>query len=322
LENVKAILCPKGIPVFPLPQEGEDKVENLAKGGVRVMIPFFSPLTLTLSPNGERESMKMSYCLKGNLLTHFLKMGIFLLIILLMLPSLAQSKSFSSLNNKGNKFYFKGDYQGALELYKKAEEKSPKSPVISNNLGNVAHQQGDFGEAEKYYQRALDNTNKLESANSLYNLGNNYFRRGQMENALQSYEKCLELNPSDRDAKYNIEFIKRMQKQNQEQEQKKSQQKEKQNSQKENQKKNEEQKQQQEQKEKEQQQKQSSQQQNEKQKEEQKQEEQQKFSESQPKMSKEEAEGILSAVKEKEKELLEKQKKFGEIKTGRVGKDW
>jgi hypothetical protein len=61
--------------LFPLPQEGEDKVENLAKGGVRVMIPFFFPLTLSLSPNGERESMKMSYCLTGKPSDVFSKNG-------------------------------------------------------------------------------------------------------------------------------------------------------------------------------------------------------------------------------------------------------
>jgi hypothetical protein len=48
---------------------------SLKRERIKVMIPFFSPLTLTLSPNGERESMKMSYCLTGKPSDTFSKNG-------------------------------------------------------------------------------------------------------------------------------------------------------------------------------------------------------------------------------------------------------
>jgi len=237
------------------------------------------------------------------------------IVMSLVLPSLGQAKPTSSLNSKGNKLYLKGEYQKALELYKRAESQDPKSPAISNNLGNVAHQQQNFEEAGRYYQRALENTNQRELANTYYNLGNNYFRGSQLEQAMASYERCLELNPNDLDAKYNLEFIKRTQKQNQKQQQENSEQKEKQTSGQEKENK-EEQKKQQEQKEKGQE-KQASEQQSEKEK-----QKEEQGAGSQQKMSKEEAERILSAVREQEKELLEKQKRFGEPKRGKIGRDW
>lgn len=238
---------------------------------------------------------------------------VLLITIFLGLPALAQSKSFSSLNNKANRLYLKGDYQKALELYKKAEAKEPSSPVISYNLGNVGHQQKDFQQAERYYQRALGNTDKKQLADTYYNLGNNYFRQGRIEESLKSYENCLKLNPNDLDAKYNIEFIKRMQKQNQKSEQEKQNEKDKSNQQN----KSPENKENQQQKEKS-----AKQNEKEKQQQEQQSEKEQKSAQPQPKMSKEEAERILSAVREQEKELLKKQERFNQAKPIRVGRDW
>ena len=83
MESVKAIVFPKDILVFPLPKEGEDKVENPATAASEGDDSLLFPLTLTLSPNGEREKVEMSYCLERNLLTHFVKMGILPLSFLL-----------------------------------------------------------------------------------------------------------------------------------------------------------------------------------------------------------------------------------------------
>ena len=243
---------------------------------------------------------------------------VLLITIFLVLPALAQGKSFPSLNNKANKLYLKGDYQKALELYKKAEAKEPSSPVISYNLGNVGYQQKDFQQTERYYQRALGNMDKRQLANTYYNLGNNYFRQGRIEESLKSYENCLKLNPNDLDAKYNIEFIKRMQKQNQQSEREKQNEKDESNQQ------NKSQENKNNQNKENQQQKEQSGKQNAKERQEQEQqnEKEQKSPQQQPKMSKEEAERILSAVREQEKELLKKQERFNQAKPIKVGRDW
>ena len=230
------------------------------------------------------------------------------IIALLVVSELAWAEPFSFLNNKGNKFYLKDEYQKALELYKKAEVENPKSPIISYNLGNVKHQQKHFEQSEKYYHRALENTDKRQLADTHYNLGNNCFRQNQIEKAIESYQRCLELNPNDLEAKYNIELIKRMKQQNQKSEREKLQQEKEQKREKKDQEKEEKEKQ--------------AEQKSEQQSEKQKQQQEQKSTQAQPKMSKEEAERILSAIKEQEKELLKKQKRFGEVKPEKVGKDW
>jgi len=48
----KAISCPKDIPVFSLPKEGEEKVENPATAASEGDDSFLFPLTFFLSPMG------------------------------------------------------------------------------------------------------------------------------------------------------------------------------------------------------------------------------------------------------------------------------
>ncbi len=248
------------------------------------------------------------------------------IIILLALANPAAGKSFSSLNNKGNKFYLKGKYQKALELYKKAEIQNPNSPILSNNLGNVGYQQQAFNEAERYYQRALENKDKKQLADTYYNLGNNLFRQGRIEESVAAYQSCLERNPDDLDAKYNLEFIRRMKQQNQKSKESHEQEKQDKDRKKEGQDQSGEKNQK---KDKGQQQPRGESDQGKKKEEErqlgQKQEQEQQQEESsrlQPEMSREEAERILEAIKDQEKELLKKQEKFGQVKAVRIGRDW
>jgi tetratricopeptide (TPR) repeat protein len=41
----------------------------------------------------------------------------------------------------------------------------------------------------------------------VYNLGNSAYRQGRLEEAVELYKRALELDPDDRDAKFNLEFV-------------------------------------------------------------------------------------------------------------------
>lgn len=56
-----------------------------------------------------------------------------------------------------------------------------------------------------------------EDTQNLYNLGNATARLGQFETAIDAYEQVLEIDPSDEDARYNLDLIKQMQEQQQSQ---------------------------------------------------------------------------------------------------------
>lgn len=66
---------------------------------------------------------------------------------------------------------------------------------------NQAYFQGDF-------QTAIDRYEQCEnkSFEVLYNLGNAYFKAGQLGKSIQYYRKAQQLNPEDENLRYNLEF--------------------------------------------------------------------------------------------------------------------
>jgi tetratricopeptide (TPR) repeat protein len=69
--------------------------------------------------------------------------------------------------------------------------------------GNEAYLRGDFRGAVTAYEQ-LDRQG-LRSAHLSYNLGNAYFRQGQLGPAIWAWERALALDPDADDARYNLE---------------------------------------------------------------------------------------------------------------------
>jgi Ca-activated chloride channel homolog len=123
-------------------------------------------------------------------------------------------------NNLANEKYNEKNYDEALSLYRQAQIEDPDNPEIAYNIANSMHHRGDLKGATQEYVYALAGEDAALQASVLYNLGNTLYRAGDSEAAQAAYEKALMLNPGDRDAKFNLEFIKqKMEQQEQEQKQ-------------------------------------------------------------------------------------------------------
>lgn len=70
--------------------------------------------------------------------------------------------------------------------------------------GTAAYADGDWDSAVQAWT-AIENSG-LESADLYYNLANAYFRGGDLAHAILYYERTLKLDPSDGDARFNLEF--------------------------------------------------------------------------------------------------------------------
>ncbi len=68
-----------------------------------------------------------------------------------------------------------------------------------------AYTAGDFALATSLYEQTIKESGT--SAPLLYNLGNSYYRQGKLSKAVLAYERSLRLNPSDRMARINLEFV-------------------------------------------------------------------------------------------------------------------
>lgn len=71
------------------------------------------------------------------------------------------------------------------------------------DAANAAYAGGRYEEAAKLYQTLID---EQPDATVYYNLGNAQFKQGELAQAILSYERSLRLDPSNKDAQYNLEF--------------------------------------------------------------------------------------------------------------------
>ena len=67
-----------------------------------------------------------------------------------------------------------------------------------------AYTDNDFALAIEQYDYFLQNN--LESAELYYNLGNTYFKQGEIAKTILYYERALRLSPRDEDIIYNLEY--------------------------------------------------------------------------------------------------------------------
>ena len=68
-----------------------------------------------------------------------------------------------------------------------------------------AYNADDFRQAADMYLNVIQQEGP--SAKLYYNLGNTYYRLGEMGNAVIAYERALRLDPSDKDARNNLDFV-------------------------------------------------------------------------------------------------------------------
>jgi tetratricopeptide (TPR) repeat protein len=211
----------------------------------------------------------------------------------------AQSKR--SLNNDGVDLYKEKKFADAEVKFKKSLEKDPQLFQGHFNLGDSYYKQGRYDEAIQSYKNSIGLTDdKEKKSKAFHNIGNALLKQQKYEDGIGAYKNALKTNPNDLETKYNLSYALNMLKQNQN----------KQNQQNKNDKNKDKNKDQQQQ----QQDKQDKKDQN---------KDQQKQQQQQPKnqISKEEAQRILEAMKNNEKDMQKKLRKV-KGKPYSTDKDW
>ena len=93
---------------------------------------------------------------------------IYIILMLLLSGVVTYATDVKTLAEEATKMYQEGDYQKAIDLY---------NEMLSDNM---------------------------ESATVYYNLGNCYYKQGEIAKAILNYERALLLHPGDNDIKYNL----------------------------------------------------------------------------------------------------------------------
>lgn len=119
------------------------------------------------------------------------------------------------LIRRGNRAYSKKDYLESEVQYREALEKNKHSFKANFNLGDALYKQNKFSDSDSIFNSI--NTSGLSDADKsmiYYNRGNSLFKQNKFKESADAYKMALIYNPNDTDAKYNLsEAIRMMQNQ-------------------------------------------------------------------------------------------------------------
>jgi Ca-activated chloride channel family protein len=227
--------------------------------------------------------------------------NIFFLLSLIFCSTSLFAQSERLLVREGNKLYKEKKYSDAEVSYKKSLNAKKGSPTGQFNLGDAYYKQGKYDEAASQFQSLSEDKSidKEEKSRAYHNLGNSFLQSKKYEESINAFKNALKLNSKDNDTRYNLAYAQSMLQQQQQKEQNKD------NKDKQDQKKDQQQQQQKQ----------------DEQKKDQQQQQQQKQAEQKQKISKEDAEKILQALNNDEKNT---QKKFVKKESARISieKNW
>jgi Ca-activated chloride channel family protein len=131
---------------------------------------------------------------------------------------------------RGNRLYRAGKYEEAVEAYQAALRSGDDSPELRYNLGTALLQLGRFPDAEQNFRAALDAVEPDLRERTFYNLGNRFLSAARSEpdvrrqaslldGAIEAYRRSLRLDPADQQAKWNLELALRDKEENEKQSQ-------------------------------------------------------------------------------------------------------
>lgn len=250
-----------------------------------------------------KEKMTIKSLIRGKSVIMFL---LILLIRISVFSHTACAQADKKFIRQGNREYEKSRYSESEILYRKALDKNKQSADAVFNAVDALYKQAKYEDAGKQF---IENINLNEDSNKksagFYNLGNSFLKSNKLKESIDAYKNSLRLNPQNLEAKYNLAYAQdllQQQQQQQQQNQDQQQQKQDKNNQDQN-------------KEKEQDQDQSD---NKEQ-----QDQQQQPQQDDQAISKEDAERILNALENDEKNVQEKVKLAKAAKNRvRSAKNW
>jgi Ca-activated chloride channel homolog len=213
------------------------------------------------------------------------------LFILLLIPVVLSAQAEKKYLRQGNREYEKAKYAESEISYRRAMDKNKTFPDAVFNSGDALYKQKKYEDAGKQFAgNSSMYEDRTKKSDALYNLGNSLLMANKVQESIEAYKSSLKVDPGNMEAKYNLAYAQDLLKQQQQQQQQQQQNQD-------NKDKNKDQNKDQENKDEQDQQKQDQQ------KNDQQQQEQQ-----QQKISKEDAERLLNAIANDEKEVQEKVK--------------
>ena len=152
----------------------------------------------------------------------------FLLGVLIFLPAVGFSQQERKFIKEGNQFFENKKYKEAEKSYQQALKKDKESYKATFNLGDAYYKQQKYEDAAQQFQALTHRATSKDTLSKAYhNLGNALLQSKKYEESINAYKNALKNNPNDEDTRYNLAYAQQQLKQQQQQQQNKDQNKDK-----------------------------------------------------------------------------------------------
>lgn len=119
---------------------------------------------------------------------------------------------------EGNELYKGEKYTESEIAYRKSLEVNPRSTEGTYNLGNALYKQGKFPEAAEQYQLIAGQEAKLLAtpegkarlSQAYHNMGNIFMNSKEYGKAVEMYKQSLRLNSRDDETRYNLALAQKL----------------------------------------------------------------------------------------------------------------
>ena len=166
---------------------------------------FLEPLRLsgknTSIENCHKDTKKQSFT-KG-----FLNIFAFSSLIVFVFVFNGFAQANRSTINDGVDKYDEKKYTDAEVDFRKVVENSPKNFEANFNLGTSYYKQEKYEDAIKSFTSSLESAENNENRAKVYhNIGNSLLKSNKLEESVEAYKTALKFNPNDQDTKYNLSY--------------------------------------------------------------------------------------------------------------------
>jgi len=153
--------------------------------------------------------------------------------LFIILPAWVLAQEENAAIREGNKLYKERQYEKALPAYQKAIEQNPNNATARYNLANARYRTGNLPDAEKSFDELIEKTSEKNfKEKGYYNKGVTLTKQKKLLESIEAYKNAIKLDPTDEDARFNLQKalteLKKQQQPQEKQQQQKQQQKQKQ----------------------------------------------------------------------------------------------
>jgi Ca-activated chloride channel family protein len=144
-----------------------------------------------------------------------------IIIVLVLQASFTFAQQEKKYIKKGNDLYQQQNYKDAESSYRQSVGKKAQTVEGNFNLGDALYKQKKFDEAGKQFTKiASSANNKQVLAKAYHNLGNSLMDSKKLEESVAAYKKSLLNNPQDEETRYNLAYAQKKLEQKQQQDKK------------------------------------------------------------------------------------------------------